>query len=141
MNIDISDTLVRTAMDAIRNAYVEHGGIAAGACILASDGTIYSGCSIDHPVQKFSMNAETVALAKALSDGKREFDAVAIVADIEGFYIPDDTSCQFLSEFDVEEVVMADLEGNVKVVRLDDLMPYKPRRRIREDNFYDDDDF
>lgn len=138
MNVDITDTLVRTAVDAIRNAYVEHGGIPAGACIMASDGTIYSGCSIDHPVQKLSMNAETVALARALADGKRDFDAVAIVADIEGFYVPDEATCQFLAEFEVQEIVMADLEGNVKTVKLDALMPYKQRRRPRED-FFDDD--
>ena len=47
ISYDIIDTIARTATDAIRNAYIEHGSIASGACLLASDGTLYSGCSID----------------------------------------------------------------------------------------------
>ena len=55
MNYDIIDTIVRTAIDAIRNAYVEHGSIATGSCLLASDGTLYSGCAIDSVVPEFKL--------------------------------------------------------------------------------------
>ena len=133
MNFDVIDTMVRTAMDAIRNAYAEHGGIAAGACVLSSDGTLYSGCSIDNAVPELALSAEVVAMTRAIADGKREFDAVAIIADIEGSYIPDEASCQFLAEFNVPEVVMADLDGNVNVVKLEELIPYKLRRRPHSD--------
>lgn len=129
MNFDIIDTMVRTAMDAMRNAYVEHNGIVAGACVLTADGTLYSGCSIDHPVPGLNYTAEIVAMLRAISDGKREIDAVAIVADIEGLYIPDEDTYRFLNEFDVEEIVLADLNGDVKIMRLDELAPYRPRRR------------
>ena len=72
-------------------------------------------------------------MTRAIADGKREFDAVAIIADIEGSYIPDEASCQFLAEFNVPEVVMADLDGNVNVVKLEELIPYKLRRRPHSD--------
>ncbi len=129
MNFDIVDTMVRTATDAIRNACIRDKGIAAGACVLASDGTIYSGCSIDHPVPEKNLTAEVVAMARAIADGKREFDALAIIADIDGFYIPDADTCDFLSEFEIEEIILADLEGNVKVVPFDEIEPYRPRTR------------
>lgn len=129
MNFDIVDTLVRTAMDAIRNSYTERGGIAAGACVLSSDGTLYSGCTIDNPIEGLSYSAEVVAMIRAISEGKREFDSLAVIADIEGFYVPDEASLIFLKEFEVEEIILADLEGNVKVMAIDDIEPYKPRRR------------
>lgn len=129
MNFDIMDTIVRTAIDAIRNAYVEHGSIAAGACLLAADGTLYSGCSIDSVVPEFKLPAEVVVMAKAVSEGKREFDAICVVADIDGIYTPDELSHKFLLEFNVPEIILADMEGNTKVFKLEELIPYKTRRR------------
>ena len=129
MNFDIVDTMVRMATDAIRNSYTEHGGIAAGACVLSSDGTLYSGCSIDHPEQALSYSAEVVAMLRAVSEGKREFDALAVVADIDGTYVPDEDSWLLMKEFEVEQVILADLDGDVKILALDEIDPYKPRRR------------
>ena len=129
MNYDIVDTIVRTAIDSIRNAYVEHGSIATGSCLLASDGTLYSGCAIDSVIPEYKLPAEVVVMAKAISEGKREFDAIAVVADIEGIYVPDELSHKFLLEFNVPEIILADMEGNVKVLKLEELHPYKTRRR------------
>jgi len=129
MNFDVVDTMVRVAMDSIRNAYIEHGGIAAGACVLSADGTLYSGCTVDHPEPHLNYSAEIVAMLRAIADGKREFDALAVVADIDGIYLPDEDTYQFLREFEVEEIILADMEGDVKIMSLDEIQPYKPRRR------------
>jgi len=129
MNFDVVDTMVRVAMDSIRNAYIEHGGIAAGACVLSADGTLYSGCTVDHPEPHLNCSAEIVAMLRAIADGKREFDALAVVADIDGIYLPDEDTYQFLREFEVEEIILADMEGDVKIMSLDEIQPYKPRRR------------
>ena len=129
MNYDIVDTMVRTAIDALRNAYVEHGSIPTGACLLASDGTLYSGSAIDSAGPEFKLPAEVVVMAKAISEGKREFDAISVVADIEGTYIPDELSHKFLLEFNVPEIILADMQGNTKVTPLEELVPYKVRRR------------
>ena len=129
MNYDIIDTIVRTAIDAMRNAYVEHGSIAAGACLLASDGTLYSGCAIDSVVPEYKLPAEVVVTVKAVSEGKREFDAISVVADIDGMYMPDELSHKFLLEFNIPEIILADLKGNTKVVKLEEFTPYKARRK------------
>ena len=134
MNYDIMDTMTRMAMEAVRNAYTLNGGIAVGACVLASDGTLYSGCTIDHSVPDLALSAEAVAMAKAISDGKREFDGIALVADIDGYYIPDELSCQFLAEFNVPEVVLADFDGNIEVAKIDEILPYRKRRKKRNIN-------
>ena len=122
------DTIVNTAIRAMHNAYVEHGSIATGACLLASDGTLYSGCAIDSVVSEFKLPAEVVVMAKAISEGKREFDAISIVADIDGTYIPDELSHKFLLEFNVQEIILADMKGNTKIMPLEELTPYKVRR-------------
>ena len=129
MNYDVIDTIVRTAIDAMRNAYVEHGSIASGACLLASDGTLYSGCAIDSVVPEYKLPAEVVVTVKAVSEGKREFDAISVVADIDGMYMPDELSHKFLLEFNIPEIILADLKGNTKVVKLEEFTPYKARRK------------
>ena len=129
MNYDITDTIVRTAIDAMRNAYVEHGSIATGACLLAADGTLYSGCAIDSVVPEYKLPAEVVVMAKAISEGKREFDAISVVADIDGTYMPDELSHKFLLEFNVKEIILADLKGNTKIMKLEEFIPYKSRRK------------
>lgn len=129
MNIDIADTMVRTAMDSMKNAYSLYDSIVAGACALAADGTLYSGCTIDHPIPEYSLSAEVVAMARAISDGKREFDAIAIVADIEGLYSPNEETLQFLQQFEIGEIILADLEGNVKFLQFEEIVPYKKRNR------------
>jgi len=129
MNYDIVDTIVRTAIDSMRNAYVEHGSIATGACLLASDGTLYNGCAIDSVIPEFKLPAEVVVMSKAISEGKREFDAICVVADIDGTYIPDELCHKYLLEFNVQEIILADMKGNTKIMKLEELVPYKTRRR------------
>ena len=129
MNYDIMDTIVRTAIDTMRNAYVEHGSLATGACLLASDGTLYSGCAIDSVVPEYKLPAEVVVMAKAISEGKREFDAISVVADIDGTYMPDENCYKFLLEFNVQEIILADMKGSTKAMKLEDFTPYKARRK------------
>ena len=120
MNYDIMDTIVRN---------VEHGSLATGACLLASDGTLYSGCAIDSVVPEYKLPAEVVVMAKAISEGKREFDAISVVADIDGTYMPDENCYKFLLEFNVQEIILADMKGNTKAMKLEDFTPYKARRK------------
>ncbi len=124
LNEELIDTLVRSAMDAIRNAYVPYSGTAIGACIMASDGTIYTGCTIENAIRNLSIGAGEVAVYKAVSDGKREFDAIAFICNTERPFVPNGAICQLLAEFNVPEVVMADMNGDAQVLSLTDLLPY-----------------
>ena len=56
-------------------------------------------------------------------------DALAATTDIEGFYVPDENTYEFLKEMEVPEIVFADLDGNVKMMSLEEVEPYHPRRR------------
>ena len=125
LNEEIIDTLVRSAMDAIKNAYTPYSdGAGIGACVMASDGTIYTGCTIENAIRGLSVCAAEVAMYKAVSDGKREFDAVAMIGNTERPFVPSGAVCQLLAEFNVPEVVMANMHGEAECVELKELLPY-----------------
>ncbi len=124
MNPEIVDTMVRAAMQVMDNAYVPYGKAAIGACVLASDGTFYTGCNIENAVPRLSVFAEEVAMYRAIADGKREFDAIAVIADTEEPFVPNGAVCQLLAEFNVPEIIMTNMDGVVKTVKLTDLLPY-----------------
>lgn len=124
MNLEIVDTMVRAAMQVMDNAYVPYGKAAIGACVLASDGTFYTGCNIENAIPRLSVFAEEVAMYRAVADGKREFDAIAVIADTDKPFVPNGAVCQLLAEFNVQEIIMANMDGVVKTVKLTDLMPY-----------------
>ena len=123
LNEEIIDAMVRKAMDSMNNAYVAHKGMAVGACALTSDGTLYGGCSIDNASPSLHCEAEMLAIWKAVSEGKHEFDAVAVVADTEQPFVPCGSSLQLMSEFGVYELVMANINGDLETVRLSEFFP------------------
>lgn len=123
MNPEIVDTMVRAAMQVMDNAYVPYGKAAIGACVLASDGTFYTGCNIENAVPRLSVFAEEVAMYRAIADGKREFDAIAVIADTEDPFVPNGAVCQLLAEFNVPEVIMTNMDGVLRTAKLTDLLP------------------
>ena len=123
LNEEIIDTMVRKAMDGIVHAYTENGAMPVGACVLADDGTLYGGCNIDNASPALYCTAEALAIYKAVSDGKRNFDALAVVADTDHPFVPCGSSLQLMAEFGVYEVVMANMKGEVETTRLSEIFP------------------
>lgn len=124
INEELIDTMVRSAQDAMRNAYVPYSKVPIGACVLAADGTIYTGCTVENVIRNLSIGAGEVAMYKAVADGKREFDAIAFIGNTERPFVPNGAICQLLAEFNVPEVIMADMNGDAQVIPLTDLLPY-----------------
>ena len=123
MNRDIVESMVSMAMDAIKNAYSERYNFPVGACVLSSDGAMYSGVTIDNANPQLCCAAEALALYKAIADGKREFDAVAVIADTEKPYVPSGMSLELMSEFNVPELIMANMNGDVEETTLEEFFP------------------
>ena len=124
VNTEVIDTMIRAAMQTMENAYVPYGKVSIGACVLASDGTFYTGCNIENTIPKLSAMAEEVAMYRAIAAAKRDFDAIAVIAEMKRPFVPNGAVCQLLAEFNVPEIIMADMRGNCKTVTLKDLMPY-----------------
>ncbi|XP_023307154.2 cytidine deaminase-like [Lucilia cuprina] len=96
--------LIMAAVEARKNAYCPYSNFAVGAAIRTADGSIYTGCNIENGAYTAGICAERTAAAKAISEGKRDFVACAVVASQEGvFTTPCGVCRQFLAEFAVKK--------------------------------------
>ena len=73
------EELVRQALAAMKFAYVPYSGFTVGAALLTKSGKVYLGCNIENAALTATNCAERTALFKAVSEGEREFEAIAIV--------------------------------------------------------------
>lgn len=106
------DELVQTAIEARRWAYAPYSQYAVGAALLASSGKIYTGTNIENAAYPVTICAERVAIFKAVSEGEKEFKAIAVVTGNGGF--PCGSCRQVMAEFGLEtSVIIADDQGKI----------------------------
>ena len=72
-------SLIRDAFEAQKFAYEPYSRFHVGAALLGKTGTVYKGCNIENAGYTPTNCAERTALFKAVSEGEREFTAIAIV--------------------------------------------------------------
>ncbi len=120
---DAIQTLIRTAKDAARNAYIPYSHYPVGAALRAGDGTIFTGCNVENAAYPSGLCAERVALVKAVSEGQREFESLAVVTPNGGS--PCGSCRQMLYEFAPNlRVILARTDGTVVYDgTLSDLLP------------------
>lgn len=118
--------LIAQAIEAKQSAYAPYSHFRVGAALLTKSGKIYSGCNVENVSFSATNCAERTAVYKAVSEGEREFAAIAVNGD-NGDYLPPCGVCrQVLAEFcDMEtfEVVLANSEEDYRIVTLDRLLP------------------
>ena len=117
--------LMDCAIKARENAYSPYSHFAVGAALLCEDGTLYEGCNIENASYGLTNCAERTAIFKAVSEGHVTFKALAVVADTEGPCAPCGACRQVISEFDIPQIILANLKGNYKVISLDELLPFR----------------
>lgn len=96
--------LVKRAVEARRHAYAPYSKYAVGAALLSSSGRIYGGANVENAAYPTGMCAERTALFHAVSEGEREFAAVAVVTENAG--TPCGACRQALSEFGLDTLVL-----------------------------------
>ena len=123
--------LIREAFAAQKFAYVPYSHFHVGASCAAKNGQVFRGCNIENASYTPRTAAERTALFKAVSEGVREFDAIAIVGSKVGetntlVTGPCGVCRQALYEFGGPEltVIMARSEDDYIVTTLGDLLPY-----------------
>ena len=77
-------TLMRTAIQAREYSYSPYSKFRVGAALLCADGSVYTGCNMENAAFTPGICAERTAIYKAVSEGKREFQAIAIVGGALG---------------------------------------------------------
>ena len=76
--------LVDLALEAMKGAYSPYSGFKVGAALLAKSGKVYTGCNIENASYTPTVCAERTAFFKAISEGEREFEAIAVVGGKDG---------------------------------------------------------
>ena len=119
-----NETLFTAAKNARENAVATFSKFRVGAALRAKSGKVYTGCNVENASYGLTICAERVAIFKALSEGEREFDAIAVVTDAEKLTPPCGACRQIIWEFcGNAEVILGNLKGKTEVHRMSALFP------------------
>ncbi len=126
MNIqdhDWQQRLIQGARQARRRAYAPYSRYRVGAALLTASGKVYQGANIENAAYPVTVCAERVAVFKAVSEGEREFVAIAVVS-ANGAY-PCGSCRQVLAEFGLDTVVLIAKEDGslIHQASLGELLP------------------
>ena len=131
INKEMIPRLIEEALEARKMAYTPYSHFQVGAALLTTDGKIYRGCNIENAAYTPTNCAERTAFFKAVSEGKREFTAIAIVGGAEDatefdWCAPCGVCRQVMEEFCDEEafeIVLARSVDEYEIYTLKELFP------------------
>ncbi len=114
--------LMEQARLARTRAYAPYSQYPVGAAVLTEDGRIFTGCNVENAVYPLGLCAERVAIFKAVSEGYRDFRAIAVVTGNGGS--PCGSCRQVMHEFAPDMIVfIGDEEGNIRRTTVAELLP------------------
>lgn len=123
------EKLIKKSIEMLNFSYVPYSNFHVGAALLTSKGEIYTGCNIENAAYGPSNCAERTAIFKAVSEGKKDFEAIAVVGGkngkIEDFCPPCGVCRQVLAEFCKKdfEIILAKSTDEYKIMTLEQLLP------------------
>ena len=116
------EALVARAIEARERAYAPYSHYRVGAALLGKSGRIYTGGNVENAVYPLTTCAERTVVVKAVSEGEREFVALAVATENAGS--PCGSCRQVLREFGEDIIVLiADAEGAYRETAVADLLP------------------
>ncbi len=118
------DELIKAAAQARENAHARFSNFRVGAALRTAEGEIFGGCNVENATYGLTICAERVAIFKAISEGERRFDAIAVVTDTDTLTPPCGACRQLIWEFCGNvPVVMANLKGKSEIFKMSELFP------------------
>lgn len=124
-----SRVLVKAARAAMENAYSPYSMVKIGAAVVTSDGSVFAGCNVENSSYGLSCCAERNAIFKAVSEGHRDIDAIAVVGKSEEFTRPCGACRQVMVEFNPKmKVLRRGIDGFAEDTTAEALLPshFKP---------------
>ena len=119
------DALARRARQARRRAHAPFSHFPVGAALRTKKGEVITGCNIENASYGLTLCAERVAVFKAVSEGVRGFEAIAVAVDAPRLAAPCGPCRQILWEFCGDVWVhMVNLRGKTLTVRMSELLPH-----------------
>ena len=117
--------LVEVARQAREQAYAPYSHFPVGAALLGRSGRVYTGCNVENASYPLTTCAERTALTKAVSEGERQFEAIAVITATGA--APCGACRQILREFGGPagdlRVIVADTDGHTRVFTIAELLP------------------
>jgi cytidine deaminase len=117
--------LIAQARRARTQAYAPYSNFAVGAALLSRSGRVFTGSNVENASYPLTTCAERTAVTKAVSEGERSFEAIAVVTATGAS--PCGACRQILREFGGQagnlRVIIADLDGNAETYTIDELLP------------------
>ena len=119
------DELKAAAVAMLDRAYCPYSHFPVGAALECGDGTVFTGCNIENAAYGAAICAERTAVAKAVSEGHRDFVRIVIAGRSADFCVPCGTCRQVLREFAPHiEVICLNGAGEERTFTLEELLPY-----------------
>ena len=123
--------LILMALEARKYAYTPYSNHKVGAALLTKDGKVYTGCNIENIAYGPTNCAERTAFFKAVSEGEREFEAIAVVggredADKLDYFPPCGVCRQVMMEFcdyDNFQIILAKTPDEYVEYKLSQIQP------------------
>lgn len=118
------EKLIAAARQAREHAHAPFSEFRVGAAVRTKSGRVFGGCNVENASYGLTICAERVAIFKAVSEGEREFDAIAVVTGADVLTPPCGACRQIIWEFcgDVP-VILANLKGKIERERSSELLP------------------
>lgn len=116
--------LVEKAYEAMEFAYTPYSNFNVGAALLTKSGKVYTGCNVEIASLGATNCAERTAIFKAISEGEKEYSAIAVVSSSKDFTYPCGICRQVIVEFgkDIDIIVAKDYD--YEVYKIDELLPH-----------------
>lgn len=118
--------LAQESIAAKEFAYTPYSHFGVGAALLTKDGKIYRGCNIENAAYTPTNCAERTAFFKAVSEGQKEFTAIAINGDADDYLYPCGVCRQVMAEFcdpETFQVILVNTPDDYKIFTLEELLP------------------
>ena len=116
--------LITHAREAREHAYAPYSRFKVGAALLGRSGRVYTGCNVENASYPAGTCAERCAVGKAVSEGEKEFVAIAVIGVSLGPCAPCGICRQVLCEFNPDmRVIMTNLEGDTLALVASELLP------------------
>ena len=124
----MKEQLVAMAKEAMMYAYSPYSEYKVGAALLCKDGSVYTGCNIENAGYSATNCAERTAFFKAVSEGKQDFEAIAICGGkegvIDGVFPPCGVCRQVMREFCEDDfLIFLATKDEIKTYTLKELLP------------------
>ena len=130
LNKEMTEKLIEIAVDMTKMSYSPYSHFRVGAALLAKNGQIYTGCNIENAGYTPSNCAERTAFFKAVSEGVKEFQAIAVVGGLNGelkqLAAPCGVCRQVMMEFcdpKAFQIIMATDKEHYRMMNLEELLP------------------